>query len=378
MNASPEHEPVIDGSSLAAAIADYIEQYVVLSRAQLVACVLWVLHTWTFDAADTTPYLFVVSAQRQSGKTRLLEIQETLVRDPLLISGVTEAVLFRVIEAERPTLIIDEADAIFGTTSERTEPIRGALNSGNRAAGAIARCVPPNWHVQRFSTYCPKAIGGIDKGTFPDTLIDRSVVLRMRRRRPDEPATSFRERQAREQAKPLRAMAESWAEQAVDLLRSAEPEIPDSLSDRATDAWEPLCAIADLLGSEWPVEARQAAVDLHRSQQRIEDSLQLVLLAEIREVFDTEGTDRMPSEKLCERLNGLPDVPWNAWNGRGSGGIRTGKLAKLLRPFGIVPRSIRLTKSSGPGSTAKGYKREWFLDAWERYLPPEGEELSAN
>jgi hypothetical protein len=374
MSVSPEHEPVVDGPSLAAAVAGYIVQYVMLSPAQLVACVLWVLHTWTFDAACTTPYLFVLSAQRQSGKTRLLESLEMLTAHPLRTSGLSEAALFRVIEAERPTLMIDEADAIFGSTSERTEPIRGALNSGNREGGAIVRCVPPNWEVKQFSTYCPKAIAGIDKGSFPDTLLDRSVVVRMRRRAPDEHVGSFRERQAREQAEPLRAMSASWAEQVVDLLRLAEPRIPDGLSDRAADAWEPLLGIADLLGGEWPVEARQAAADLHSSQQRMEDSLQLVLLAAIREVFDTERTDRMTSEKLCERLNELPDVPWSSWGGRGPAGIRTGKLAELLRPFDIRPGTIRLSNDAGRGSTAKGYMREWFQDAWDRYLPIEDDE----
>jgi hypothetical protein len=369
MSASPEQEPIVDGLSLASAVADYIRQYVVLSRAQLVACVLWVLHTWTFDAAVTTPYLFVLSAQRQSGKTRLLESLETLAARPLRTSGLSEAALFRVIEAERPTLMIDEADAIFGTTSERTEPIRGALNSGNREGGAIVRCVPPNWEVKRFSTYCPKAIAGIDKGSFPDTILDRSIVVRMRRRASNEAVEPFRERQARQQAEPLQAVAASWAEQIVEGLRSAEPKIPDGLSDRAADAWEPLFAIADLIGAEWPVEARQAAVGLHCAQQRMDDSLQLVLLAAIRNVFDAERTDRMPSEKLCERLNGLPDVPWSAWSGRGAPGIRTGTLAKLLRPFEIVPTSIRLTNANGPGSTAKGYMREWFEDTWRRHLP---------
>jgi Protein of unknown function (DUF3631) len=371
MNVSPEHEPVVDGLSLAAAVAGYIEQYVVLSRAQLVACVLWVLHTWTFDAAVTTPYLFVLSAQRQSGKTRLLESLEMLAACPLRTSGLSEASLFRVIEADRPTLMLDEADAIFGTTSERTEPIRGALNSGNREGGMIVRCVPPNWEVKQFSTYCPKAIAGIDKGSFPDTLLDRSIVIRMRRRAPDEHVGSFRERQAREQAEPLRTMSASWAEQVVNLLRPAEPKIPDALSDRAADAWEPLLSIADLIGGEWPLEAREAAVDLHSAQQHMDDSLQLVLLAAIREVFDTDATDRMPSQKLCERLNGMPDAPWNAWGGKASAGIRAATLAKLLRPFGIVPGTVRLINAGSPGSTAKGYKRECFEDAWQRYLSDE-------
>jgi hypothetical protein len=377
MNASTEHEPTIDGLSMAAAISEHIRRHVVLSDSQLIACVLWVLHTWTFDAAVTTPYLFVLSAQRQSGKSRLLEVLETLVRAPLLVSGITEAALFRIIEIERPTLMIDEADAIFGTRSERTEPIRGVLNSGNRAAGTIARCIPPNWEVKTFSTYCPKALGGIDKGSFPDTILDRSIVVRMRRRRPlDESIEPFRERDARDRAEPLRTMAASWAAQATDPLGSARPDAPNDLSDRAADAWEPLFAVADLLGAEWPHEARLAAINLFNSAQRLDDSLQLVLLASIREAFDAQDTDRIPSEKLCERLNELPDVPWSSWGGRGSAGIRTGKLAELLRPFDIRPGTVRLSNDAGPGSTAKGYMRNWFQDAWDRYLPNDDDEVA--
>jgi hypothetical protein len=365
-------EPPVDGSSLSGAITDYIRQYVVLSHSQLTACVLWVLHTHSFGATDTTPYLMVVSAQPQSGKTLLLEVLELLVPRPMLTSGVSQPALFRAIQAERPTILLDEADAVFGSSSEQTEPLRGLLNSGNRRNGSVSRCVKSNgeWETGKFSTFAAKCVGGIDKGRFPDTLISRSVVVRTKRKKPAERVEKFRYRDASNQAAQIRELAEQWGRQVMDALITARPESPSALSDRAADAWEPLLAIADLLGGTWPEDAREAAMTLHQAQERLEDSVQLLLLRATRDVFE-QAEDKLPSEELCRRLNKLPDVPWNSWRK----GIAPGKLAELLRPFQVVPRTIRLNNQIGRGSTLKGYLRSDFEDEWSRLVSDDQESM---
>src|SRR5207245_2293097 len=60
-------------------VLNFIAQYVVLSDAQAVAVCLWIAHTHTFEAAEATPYLAINSAEKASGKTRLLETLELLV-----------------------------------------------------------------------------------------------------------------------------------------------------------------------------------------------------------------------------------------------------------------------------------------------------------
>src|SRR5680860_1235168 len=153
-------------------VRQFLQRFVVLTPEQAVACTLWVLHTWVFEVARATPYLVVMSLTKQSGKTRLLEVLELLVREPFRADSLTEAVVFRLIDQMRPTLLMDEVDAIFASLTERTEPLRAVLNSGNRAGGRVARCVPPQWDVKSFSVFCPKALAGIDNGRWPDTLLD--------------------------------------------------------------------------------------------------------------------------------------------------------------------------------------------------------------
>jgi len=358
-----EPEPV-DGEVLANRLAAFVEQFVRLSRAQVVAAVLWVLHTHTFDAADSTPYLLVCSAQKQSGKSRMQEVLALLVREQMRTSGTSEAALFRSIEARRPTLLLDEIDAIFAGRSDSTELLRALLDAGNRRGGSITRAVPcgdGDWEAKQFSVFCPKCLAGIDMGRFPDTLLDRSVVVRLGRKLPGEDVAPFRFRDAEAQAEPLREDAESWAGQNLDALAAARPAPVEGLSDRANDAWEPLLAVAEQIGGEWPDEARSVARELHLAEQAQEDTPQVVLLRAIRTVTYGEG-DQWFSRDLVTKLNHEVDGEDAPWRDRADG-MTAHQLARLLRPFGIEPRTIREVRKTG-----KGYKREWFLDAWKRYV----------
>jgi hypothetical protein len=62
------------------ATSAFVRRYVVLTEHQLVAVALWVFHTHAIEAAESTPYLSVTSAVPRSGKSRLLEVFELLVR----------------------------------------------------------------------------------------------------------------------------------------------------------------------------------------------------------------------------------------------------------------------------------------------------------
>ncbi len=132
-------EPV-DGEALTDSLVSYFERYLKLTRDQVVAVVLWTLHTHAFAATDCTPYLFVTSAQKQSGKTRLQEALELVVHDPMRTSGISPAALYRSVEAREPTLLLEECDAIFDGKS--SEPLRGLLDSGNRRGGSYTVNVP--------------------------------------------------------------------------------------------------------------------------------------------------------------------------------------------------------------------------------------------
>ncbi len=341
-----------------------IEKYVVLpSEEARTAIELFTLHSWAVEAAHSTPYMAIVSAEKQSGKTRLLEVVALVVREPWHTASTTEAALFRRIEQAEPTLLLDEIDAIFGSNTERTEPLRACLNAGNRRGASVARCVGKGtkMEVRDFSVFCPKVLAGIDTGRLPETIQDRAVMLHMKRRRDGEHVERLRYRFAVEEAAPLRADLEAWAAGAVEELRDAIPELPDELGDRQADAWEPLFAIADLAGGDWPIRARAAAVELSATADGDEVGRGTQLLAGIRGALD--GREVITTAELLEAINADDELPFGAW--REGKGLDARALARLLKPYGSRPRTVRIGQE-----TAKGYHAADLADLFARYLSP--------
>ncbi len=121
-------------------VAAILEKYVVFpSRASVYAIALWILHTWSIDASDYTPRLIIRSPAPRCGKSRVLEILTALCRRALPSSNTSSAMIYRVVEAEAPTLLLDEVDTYF---PER-EDLRGIVNAGySRAMGYATRIHP--------------------------------------------------------------------------------------------------------------------------------------------------------------------------------------------------------------------------------------------
>lgn len=356
----------IDLAELLEALIAFLRRFVVLSsEAQAVALALWLAHTHALGAADATPYLAVTAPDKGCGKTLLLELLELLAARSWKIDGApTEAVLFRKLDRDRSTLLLDEVDRLFRGGDERTEPLTAILNAGNRRGATVPRCVGQGTQLdfRDFAVFGAKALAGIDHERWPDTIRDRAVVIALKRCAADERPERFRRRRAEPEASALRERAAAWGETAEERLAALEPEDLEHLSPRAFDGWEPLLAIAELAGAEWPARARAAALALS-GRGRVEDgSARTQLLADVRRVFDARRADRLASDELVGALRGLDEAPWGDWRG---GGLTPRHLADLLRPYGIRSRSVRLED----GSTPKGYRREQFEDAWKRYLP---------
>jgi len=338
-----------------------VRRYVVMTPAQADAVALWVLHTHALEAAETTPYMAVTSAEKRSGKSRLLEVLVLLVSRPLPTANVSDAALFRSVADGPPTLLFDEVDAIFGPKARDREDLRSLLNAGYRRGAEVLRCVGDGskQRVERFPVFCAKALAGI--GELPDTVADRSLPIRLQRRAPDEQVERFRRREAEPEAAALRERAELFAAAVLPALADARPDLPDELDDRGQDVVEPLLAIADLAGGEWPERARRALVELRADRQLEDDSPRVRLLADARHVFAERS--RLSSAELLEGLAALDEAPWADWYGKQ---LTNRALAKLLKPYGIRSRTVRLDD----GSTPKGFVRDQFEGAWKRYLPP--------
>lgn len=335
-----------------------LRRFVVLSDQQRVALALWVAHTHSMDAADTTPYIGITSPEKSSGKSRLLEVLELLVNSPLPTANISDAALFRVVAERHPTLLFDEIDAIFGAKARDREDLRGMLNAGYRRGAVVFRCGGSRMtELEQFEVFAPKAFAGIGD-CLPDTIVDRSITIRLQRRLADEHIERFRRRDAEASAAELRDRLADWVAPQIDHLRDLRPALPAELDDRAQDVWEPLFAIADLADGEWPARARSAAIALSSGEGREDESLTAILIRDVWAVFEATGEVRLCTSDLIEHLAAIEESPWGDWRGKP---ITPHALSKLLKPHRIKTMSVWIHRE-----TKRGYKVEQFADAFAR------------
>lgn len=358
------------------AISAYMRRYVMCSGEQLTALTLWVAHTYVYDRYDTTPYLIITSAEKGSGKTRVLESVAPLVLRPDTLAAVTEAALFRIVSEEKPTMLLDEVDTIFKDStrgmSERQEGLRAILNAGYRRGTRVPR-VMPGGEIARFEVYGPKAFAAI--GSLPETIEHRGLRIRMERKATDAPVEKLRFRKAWDSAAELRMDLQKWADNANGALLP-EPPMPDELDDRAQDAYEVLVAIADAGGSEWSSRGRAALIALRGQAHQTRESMGIRLLRDInlsRHKF--ENLEHIPTADLLGYLYADGEEPWSDW-WRGKDGESYGKkasmgLSKILREFGIVPSQVQVD-----GERSRGYYVGPLIDVLGRYMGEKVEQSS--
>ena len=121
-------------------------------------------------------------------------------------------------------------------------------------------------------------------------------------------------------------------------LEIARPVLPSELDDRAQDAGEPLLAIADQAGGDWPDRARRALVELHGGRELDDESAGVRLLADIQTAFAER--DRIATADLLAALHALDEAPWGDWYGKP---LSARKLAEKLRPYGVHSRTVGTT-----------------------------------
>jgi len=273
-------------------------------------------------------------------------------------SNITPAAIFRTIDAIDGTLLIDEADTFINDSQD----ISGIINSGHRKSAAfVIRLVGENHEPKHFSTWAPTIIAMIGKPK--DTIIDRSILIEMKRKKPEDSIERFIYHKAEPELKILNSKIVRWAADNIDYLRDADPQIPDSLNDRACDNWRPLMAIANQIGEACYKTSYDAALHLSEIEQDEDDnSPGVMLLIDIDEIFNTERTrSRISTEDLLFKLNNMEERPWVEWN-RGNP-ITARQVAKHLKPFGVTPKKFRCGYE-----TTRGYEKAQFHDAFERYL----------
>jgi putative DNA primase/helicase len=349
-------EPV-NGSKLFDEIFQTFEKFVIADKESLEIASMWVALTWLTDVATVLPMAMITAPEKGCGKTVFLSVIEKLVRRPLQVCNVTPAALFRSVQAWEPTLLVDEADTFFS----ENEGLRGILNSGHTKGSAyVVRCEEIKGNIQpvRFSTWGAKAISGIKLETLHSTLTSRSIMLPLRRKKPEENTQNIRHATP-EQFELLKQKLFRWTSDNCNLFVETKPELPE-LKNRDADNWEPLLAIAKLAGEEWFTRIKHAALKI---VGKIEESpsLEEELLRDIKNIFDCKRISRISTVNLLEALADDDLAAWGTYN-RGQP-MKPRQLANRLKSYDIYPKPLKIN-----GVAVKGYDLSDFEDVFERYV----------
>jgi putative DNA primase/helicase len=352
----------VNGLRLVDDLRVYVERFVVVERHASIAIVLWIIFTYLLEVAEHSPRLAILGPSKRCGKTTLLGLLGMLAYRVVSASNISPSAVFRVIGTTLMSLFVDEADSF----TRDNEELRGLLNSGHsRATAYVIRSIKVNddWQPKRFSTWSAIAMAAI--GQLPDTWMDRSIVVSMKRKATRQAVERLwtRNKVAHEQAAVLRSQIARWVADHRAELIAAEPEIPEVLDDRAVNNWYLLLGIADMVGGDWPKASREAAVSLSASRSD-SGSYGEILIGDIHDIFDAENADCLTSAKLCEALAKMESRPWAEY-GKARRPISPTQLARLLKPFDVAPGTIRIG-----ADTAKGYHFKAFVDAFARYYTP--------
>jgi hypothetical protein len=354
---SPPHGPPGSAANLEVnpleLVLHLVEQYVAVTPEERIAIALWILHEIVFDRYELTPRLALLSPVRGCGKTRLLTLLELLTQNPDRADNVSAASIYYELERGLRTLLLDEGDNL-GLLNNPT--LRSVLN-GNQRGCFVKRFIAGR--TRKFPTFTPLAIAAI--GMLPLPLLDRSIIINMQRAPQQMARLDVRD----PVVFAVRNEIRNWA---AACKLNPDPDIP--WRNRAADNWRVLLAIADDLG--YGEAARAAAITL--GANRPDQDPGVLLLTDIRGIFDRLGVDRIASKVLIDELRALDDGMWNDWRGpnddRPPRKLNQSDLARLLRLFNIRPQTVWPVQRRPDSRSARGYLRTQFEAAWASYCPP--------
>jgi hypothetical protein len=345
-------------------IRSIITSYVILpDEAYADILALWTLHTHTFimeqgededgktvstlsrsKSPRTTPYIYITSQGPGSGKTRLMEVLVQIVRQGRKFDGGTGPAFFRLIEARRPTLFIDEIDTVY--SGAKDEDMRQMLNGGYKFSGCIPRVDNSSADgIRDYGTFCAKVIAGIDNGHVPTTVLDRAIKITMVKTQGK--VAPFFEEDVEDEAADLIDEINAWVAGNIDTLNAREnrPAPLDGITDRQNDMVRPLLTIAERCG--WGDRARRAFITAF-AEQATPLTPQVHALNTVRNHMLNNDLDKITSAQIVE-LTGENGKQIGTW----------------FAAFGLKPGTY-----SFDGKYSKGYKlNDAMREAWHRFLP---------
>lgn len=346
------------GAALLSDVSAYIRRFVAMTPAQADAAALWAAHTWVEEPGDHAAYLLITSGSKGCGKSTLVDVIAQLVRNPLKADNATGAALFRAIEEHRPTLLLDELDQLLTGDRERAADLTGILNSGYRSDGSVLRCVGDNHKTRAFSTFGPKLLSGIGSALHPTTR-DRCIPIVLTRA-VDRPERA-RSRVVKEAAAPLKERLGAWvAALGRDLSRPLEyPVMPEELTDRQQDIWEPLAIIAAAAGDGWLARAHGAMRELHAAAAAEDDDPKVQVLLAAAAVVAAEVLEHVTPTDLRRKI--LERAP-EAMEGRDGSPLSQKAFGRIMRAFNLAP-------AHAPGGRERRYDGQAIYRAAAPYRP---------
>lgn len=342
----------VNGSAMIENMLAVFSRHLIMSMDAKVVLAMWVIFTHVFTVARVAPILALLSPVRRCGKTTVIQILASLVSRPYPSSNVTAAVLFRTVDMWQPTMLLDEVDTYL-TNSDHA--LTGIINSGHTRATAFVTRIEKSKPV-RFNTHCPKMLAAI--GGIPETISDRSVIIRAHRKRPDEHVEKFPPR-SNGLILALRAQVGRWAKDNISHIAAAQPAPLDSGNDRTDDNFEILLAIAQCIGGDWPARVKAAALALAARHDEVRAG-GIELLRDIKMAFASAGRSRLRTIDLIAGICDDAEKPWFTYS-KGKP-ITPREIAALLTAFEIQSKNLRYGEV-----VSKGYELSDFEDAFARY-----------
>lgn len=345
--------PKVNGVTLYQQVAGVINDHVSLQPEMLPILTMYIYLTHLASHLEYVPLLGIFSPEPRCGKTTLMEILFALVFSPKKTDNITAAALCKLTEKGH-TILIDE----FDTFCDKSKEFIGIINSGVRQNGTYTR-YGRNGQAVESSTFGAKIYAMI--GTPPQTILDRSIGILQQRKL----ATEFKKSiQATGSLEYLRHDIGLWCKANLkDILSSSEKVSKiQAANDRQADNYHILVRIAAYISPDVEAAVRASSSLLISALQEQENAYSgQKLLQDIKVIFEETGADRMATKELIQRLCRLPDSVWGSY--KSNRHIEAHQLAQILKLFKIAPTTIRF----GDGGVSKGYYKEMFEDAFNRY-----------
>lgn len=338
------------------AVVKKIDQHFAARPHEILAISLWAMMTWVHDIATYSTILAATSPEPDSGKTTMLGTVGFLVPRPIRTSETTGPNIFRLVDANKPTFILDEADTIF----KRKPDVTSIFNDSWTIGSKISRQMKINgrWVTVYFSVFCPKAIGVLGANV-PRAMTSRCITIKTLPKRPED--TQRFDHVDDETFAELRRKLLRWATDNAATLKDAKPSFPAGFNNRLQMNWRLLLSIAELAGGDWPQRTQEAAERVSRLTYK--PSLGRQLLAALQRIF--AGHTELTSERIVARLRANPADLWCEYN-RG-GAITQRQVAHLLEQYDIASVVLHPTRRSN--FSRHGYRLAQFVDAFARYVP---------